>query len=393
MTDRCRLLVVGAGPAGSYAALTAARGGLEVILVERDPEVGRPLSCAEGISARGLSNFVDPDPAFISADIYAIGFTVATGFEFTCRADERFGYILDRPTFDRYLAETAASCGADLRMQTFACGIRLRDDGPADVALQTPAGTATVRADYVIAADGVESMIGRMAGLETGLALDENESALQYRVTGIDIERERLEFCVGERYSPDGYLWVFPKSDHSANVGLGLNPEKTDARELRVLLDRFLADRYGRYTVEFESCGMVPKFIGLDILGRDNLLLAGDASRTLDSLTGAGIAKAMHTGQLAARAILAAVDGTIERRELVSHYRSSVDREMGRELRFYRTAHGIFRKFSDEDWESLARFLQKYLAKEKAGSFDPAAMVKSALTGAPRLLRLARHIL
>jgi digeranylgeranylglycerophospholipid reductase len=137
---------------------------------------------------------------------------------------------------------------------------------------------------------------------------------------------------------------------------------------------------------------MVPKFIGFDILGRDCLLLAGDAARTIDSLTGAGISRALHTGQLAARAVMAAAEGSISRKELVRYYRESVKAELGRDLKFFEKAYKIFRKFNDNDWESLTRFVKKYLARQKAESVDPASMVRSALIRAPRLMRLARHL-
>ncbi len=391
MENHHQLIVVGAGPAGSYAALTAARRGLNVLLIERDPEVGRPLACAEAISVLGLSSFIDPDPSFIATEIYSLGFTVASGFAFTYRHPEQLGYVLNRPAFDRYIADRAVEAGVELVTSTYADAIELSDTGPARIHLRIGDRDCWVKADYVIAADGVESMIGRMAGIKTFLPLSRNDACLQYRVTGIEVDAQLLEFCVGGKYSPDGYLWVFAKSDHSANIGLGLNPAANDSGELRRILDRFLKDRYGDFTIEFESCGMVPKFVGLGILGRHNLLLAGDAARAVDSLTGAGIAKAMHTGSLAAQAVAAAVSGEFDRGELVERYRAMVSDEIGWELRFLQKAYRIFRKFTDRDWESLARFLEKYLAKRKAGSINPAQIIKLAFIRVPRLIRLARH--
>ncbi len=392
MEDYYQLIVIGAGPAGGYAALTAARRGLNVLLVERDPEVGKPLACAEAISVLGLTSFVEPDPSFIASDIHSLGFTVATGFAFTYRSPEQLGYVLNRPSFDRYLADRAVEAGTELVTATHADAIELSVNGPARIHLRSAAGERWVKADYVIAADGVESMIGRMAGIKTLLPLSRNDACLQYRVTGIEVDPQLLEFCVGKEYSPDGYLWVFSKSDHSANVGLGLNPANNDNGDLRRKLDRFLKNRYGGYSIEFESCGMVPKYAGLDLLGRHNLLLAGDASRAVDSLTGAGIAKAMHTGSLAAKAVASVISGDIDRDRLVDRYRKMVGDEIGWELRFLQKAYRIFRKFNDQDWDSLARFLEKYLARQKAGSINPAQIIKSAFIRVPRLIRLARHV-
>lgn len=384
---------MGAGPAGLSAASTAAGAGIDVLLLERGSKLGYPLACAEAVSREGLVKFVDPDPLFISTEINSLAISIATEHDFVYRFNECIGYVLDRPAFESFLADRAIECGVELQMGAYACGFEFGEDGPATISMKSREGETAITADYVIAADGVESMIGRMAGIDTLLELHQCESSLQYRISGIEIDPGSLEFCVGKKYARDGYLWIFPKSERTANIGLGFNPAANDPSHLRECLDEFLQERYGRYTVDFECCGMVPKFIGLTILGRENLLLAGDAARAIDSLTGAGICRALHTGKLAAQSVIEAVNGTIERHDLVKHYSDAVDRELGRDLRFFKMAHRIFRKFDDEDWESLAVFLEEFLSKQKTGSIDPAVLIKSALTGAPRLMRLARHLL
>ena len=138
---------------------------------------------------------------------------------------------------------------------------------------------------------------------------------------------------------------------------------------------------------------MVPKFLGFDILGRENLLLAGDAVRAVDSVAGAGIAKALHTGQMAARAVVAAYEEKLSRKEMLKRYRRMMEDEIGRDLRFCRKAYPLFRKFNDGDWESLVRFLKKLAESQKTGiELDPVSMVKTAFAGSPRLIRLVRHI-
>ena len=63
------LIIVGGGPAGSMAALAAARRGLTALVVERDPVIGSPVRCGEGVDHTGLARFFEPDPRWIAATI------------------------------------------------------------------------------------------------------------------------------------------------------------------------------------------------------------------------------------------------------------------------------------------------------------------------------------
>jgi len=362
--------------------------------VERDKEVGYPLACAEGISAVGLKRFLEPKGSFVAAEIDTVNLKVATGYNYTYHFGQTAGYILNRPSFDQYLAGEAVAAGATLWTGTYAAGIEIGKGVAAKVYLESPLGKTTVRGDYIIAADGVESMMGRLAGIDTHLKPAQAEATLQYRVSGIDIDPCCAEFYFGARYTPNGYLWVFPKSPRSANIGVGLNPAKSQGSYLRELLDRFIREHYRRSRIEFAVCGLVPKFIGWQVLGKDNLLLVGDAARTVDSLAGAGISKALHTGQLAARTVVTAIQEKMTDGELQKCYCRAVKREIGSELRFLRKAYPVFREFNDKDWESLIRFLKRLSEKEKTGLIpDPVAIVRTAAASVSCLTRLARHCL
>lgn len=388
-----QVIVVGAGPAGSYAAATAASAGLEVLLLERDPVVGVPLACAEAISAASLHRFCpDVIPDAVSTSIKRIRMESAGGRVCEYRSETDIGFVLERPLFDSFLANRAATNGAVLCTAAYVHDLILVPGSPARLAVASEGGSIELTAEYVIAADGVESMIGRMAGLDTREIIGRADAALQYRVEGIQLDPHCLQFYVGSTYTAHGYLWVFPKSEHAANIGLGVSLLGDSAPELRSRLDRFVRERFQEGRVTAEMCGMIPKFVGFDTLGRENLLLAGDAARTLDSLTGAGIAKAMHTGKLAAETVVLAIAQGLTRGEIQREYRNRVTGEMGDDLRFFRTAEQVFRKFSDRDWGSLIDALNEYFKNEMTGSLDPVAFVKTVFRKSPALWRLARHL-
>ena len=130
MKTKYDVLIVGAGPAGTIAARTAARSGLSVCLVEKRPAVGAPVRCAEGIGKEALQEFIDPDPRWISAEMNGAAVVAPDGTKMVLEssmAGGKVGYILDRKFFDRELAWQAADAGADIRVKTRASAPIMKD--------------------------------------------------------------------------------------------------------------------------------------------------------------------------------------------------------------------------------------------------------------------------
>ncbi|HEX9505742.1 MAG TPA: FAD-dependent oxidoreductase, partial [Acidimicrobiia bacterium] len=114
------VLVVGAGPAGSIAALEAKRtgSGLDVVLLERDRAVGAPVRCAEGVGDGGLREFANPDGAsWVARKITRVIFLSPDDTEVKV-AERDVGWILDRTRFDAFLAAEAVAAGAHLLVGT-----------------------------------------------------------------------------------------------------------------------------------------------------------------------------------------------------------------------------------------------------------------------------------
>ncbi len=105
------MVVIGGGPAGSMAALTAAERGLSVLLVERDHTIGSPVRCAEGVDDKGLREFFEPRREWIASEIDAYHIIAPDGTAVTIDTGPSSGYILERLVFDRMIAEKAAEAG------------------------------------------------------------------------------------------------------------------------------------------------------------------------------------------------------------------------------------------------------------------------------------------
>ena len=104
-------IVVGGGPAGATFARIAALGGLSVLLLEKDRDIGMPVRCGEAISDAGIRLFVDPDPRWLASTIDRIRLIAPDDTEIEFDMLEK-GYILDRRIFDYDLAQYAANEGA-----------------------------------------------------------------------------------------------------------------------------------------------------------------------------------------------------------------------------------------------------------------------------------------
>ena len=311
LSPRYDVVVVGAGPAGSLAARTAARQGLSVLLLEKRQEIGSPVRCAEGVAHSGLVPFIEPDRRWIAAtvdkaEISAIG----DGGPETLRAEGGFGYILERRVFDRVLAEQAAAAGARVAVKTSAIGLLQAAGTVCGVIVRGPAGTAEIEAQVVIAADGVESQVGRWAGLETTLPLRDTMTCAQYLLAGIDVDPTCCSYVISEEVAPGGYVWIFPKGEGRANVGLGVQADLVAERDSALAgLHRFIESqpRLAQGSPVTLVAGGVPVALPPRRLVTDGLMLVGDAARQVDPLTGGGIVNGMTAGRLAAEVAAAAI--------------------------------------------------------------------------------------
>ena len=331
---RYDVVSVGAGPAGSTVARTAAEAGLNVLLVEKRQEIGSPVRCAEGVGHDLLMPFIAPDRRWISAEVTGAQLKVSgPDYSETLEAEGGRGYVLERRVFDRVLAEGAVRAGAQVRVKTAAVGLVREGSAIRGVVLQGPGGRWEVQAEVVIAADGIESRVGYWAGLETTLPLKDAMSCAQYLLAGVDINTSRLEYYVGREVAPGGYAWVFPKGDGVANVGLGVQSDLVDEPVLNYL-NRFIE---GQPHLAMGSpvtliAGGVPVAMPPPRLVTDGLMLVGDAARQVDPLTGGGITSAMAAAQLAAKVAVRAITKGDTSAEVLSAYESAWRAGLGRRM-------------------------------------------------------------
>jgi len=298
---RYDLIVVGAGPAGATAARYAAQRGLAVLLLEKRQEIGSAVRCAEGINQEMLLPFLDPDERWISARVSRSRIVTSDTGDVRSFEGEETGYVLERRVFDRVLAEKAVEAGAALMLKTSAKGLMVENGAVKGVRATDGRNELEIEAGIVVGSDGVESRAGQWRGLDCSLRLCDCLVCAQYLLAGIEVDPECCDYYLGAQLAPGGYAWVFPKGDHLANVGLGVQADLAQRSALEYL-HRFIEQhpRFEQGSPVTFIAGNVPVGIARGVLVDDGLILAGDAARQADPLTGGGIANAMVAGQLAA---------------------------------------------------------------------------------------------
>jgi len=337
MKNKYDVLVIGGGPAGAIAAKTAVEKGLSVCLVEKRPAIGAPVRCAEGIGKEALHEFIDPDPCWISAEMTGASIVAPDGFLMKLEshlAGNKVGYILDRKFFDRELVWKAAEAGADIAVKTRASAPIMENGCVKGAKIESCGNVMNVTADVVIAADGVESKFSRWCGIDTTVPVREIMSSVQYVMADIDIDEHSTVFYLGNEVAPEGYLWVFPKGERSANVGVGISGKKSgQGHRAKDYLERFVKKTFPQgKSIEYIAGG-VSVCRPLDCTVADGLIIAGDAARVVDPLTGGGIYNGMYTGRLAAQVAAECIaKGNVTKKALMLYDKTWREAKMGRAM-------------------------------------------------------------
>src|SRR3989449_523570 len=364
------VLVVGAGPAGAVAAWHAklAARELDVVLLERDRAVGAPVRCAEGVGDAGLREFTNPDGAdWVSRGITDVIFEAPDDTQVVL-ADCGVGWILERTRFDAHLAAEAVAAGAQVLVGAEATGMSRNGGGDErwHVQVKERGREDSYRARVVIGADGVETMVGRWAGLDTRVPARDMESCAQYVLQGIDCNPDAIYLQFSNAIAPGGYAWIFPKAVGIANVGLGLVALKTDGRNARQYLDAWVARRFPAAARTGYTVGGVIVHTTIKKTYADGVMVAGDAAHMINPLSGGGITNAMKAGRLAGCTAATAIraNDTSERR-LSAYHRAWMEMLGEDHLTYYRIKQAL-ESVDDDFFNKLARTVNKIPAEKRS---------------------------
>ena len=301
------IVVVGAGPAGSAAAITAAKAGFSVALVDK-ASFPRDKLCGGLFTGRSRQNMT----RIFNVDVYNELFLECSKMRF--RAGDRIiSEVLDAPimwltmrrNFDEFLFQTALGMGVN--NFTGSAALEVNQD---ENCLQLKDGSS-LSYKVLIGCDGVNSSVAKSL---FGSSFDPTKIGFGLEVE-VPIEAEKSpEQTVEVDFSAAdwGYGWSFPKHK-STTIGLGgINVENPNMKQR---LAEFLT-RYPNSTDLKVKGQYLPFGDFRKSPGKANILLAGDAAGLVDPVTGEGIALAMHSGELAALAASDAIKSNAPQKAL-----------------------------------------------------------------------------
>ncbi len=391
------MLVVGAGPAGCAAAITARRRGLDVQVVDK-AAFPRDKTCGDGLTAaalRWLEHLGVAAPELAGYERVRETVVVSpsgrrVGLPMPNRG--HFSAVVPRLELDAALVATARSQGASVLEGAALRGVESHDDG----LVATLDDGRRVEASYLVAADGHYSSTRRLVEPARPADLGTWHAFRQY-VTGVG---ERRQWVVFDADLLPGYAWVFPLPGGRANVGFGVARGATETGAGRALhhLAAGMLERPSLRAIlgpDARAEGPVrawpiPARFSTVGLARGRVLFAGDAAGVVDPMTGEGIAQALQTGSLAARAIAAGgAAGSVA--SVTDTYRRRVRRALGRDLWFAAVlghvlrspfgARGAVRAAGLSDWtrRNFARWM--FEDYPRALVLTPDRWRRGALTG------------
>jgi geranylgeranyl reductase family protein len=339
------VVVVGAGPAGAIAAKYAVLNGASTLLIEEHASIGSPVQCTGLISTAALKECEIGEGNFVLNKMKGAFVYAPNGEELVIRGSDVKAYVIDRKIFDRALAESALNAGADMLLKTRFIGM-----GRGKISVISNGEQMEIYADIVIGADGIQSSVGRAAGLPR---CEKFLSGIQFEAPYTAKDPEFVEIFLGNDIAPRFFAWAVPFNDY-ARIGLAMNPCIPARYYLEKLLKHpAVASRYRGSRTEFVLGGIPlgpPKKTAAS-----NVMLVGDAAGQVKPTSGGGIYMgavcAKIAGEVAARA--SREEAGLE--EYEKRWRNSVGRELAIGMRI----HKSLGELSDENLNEFVAFLNK----------------------------------
>jgi len=390
MNEASDVIVVGAGPCGSFTALKLARLGKPVTVFEEHGQIGVPSHCAGHLSIKGLKRLgLHPLPsevvenAFCGANFYS-----PNGKKLSVHFSQPVTCAVDRAKFDKYIAEKARDAGARYLLNARVETLISRNTYAKRALVKHAETTENIQSSVVVDAEGISSRITREAGLLRPSSLVNGVEAEVENVK--DTESDTVDVYLGKKYAPGFYAWLIPKKDGKAKVGLASRTRNPKMLLQELMLKHPVASRKLRSARILKAAfhpitlgGPIPKTYS------SGFLAVGDAASQVKPTTGGGVIFGMTCAQVAAEVASEAVDKNDFSDEFLCKYQNRCREILGFDMKIMRRMRKTLDALSDERINNAVALctklgLDKALQNVKDIEFQGQTLLK--VLASPRVL-------
>lgn len=394
MVKKYDVVVVGAGPAGSVAAMKAAEGGAKTLILEQH-HLPRFKLCGGGVANWVIRHLSIPEEV-LERRYKVLSFFTPPNYDRHDIELSGMGYFgVYRDAFDYHLTKMALEKGAELREKSKVNGVI--KEGVQVKGVVTSTGEK-YEADVVIACDGAHSLVSKECGMWEKWFIRKGETWEDQMSFCLGVEVKLGEKIVDERFgnsymiftgkdiAPLGYAWLFPKREN-VSVGLGSMAKTIDKKPIEYM-NHFLKNNPVASKLLKGGEKILTKGAWIPIRNAykpsydAGLLIAGDAAGMVSPITGEGIFYAVRAGMDAGVTAAEAVNEGDFSAEFLSKYQKRWKKSIGIALDFqgqiyHETIGKILvledEKERDEQYEKgfieafsmFIAFIEKYAQKKK----------------------------
>jgi len=261
------------------------------------------------------------------------------------------GVIVNKVLFLQYIAEKAVEKGVDIFMNQKVVNIKRENGG-----VMVKTRKRKWEASLILGADGFASTVSRKLGFEKN-GIRKLIPCLQYVMVNCNLSNpQTTEFYLGSKVAPLGYVWIFPKGERRANVGIGARGSPT-----KPYLDKFIkkhSETFAKARIIGIEAAPVTISGLLDKIVDDNVMIIGEAAGQVIPMTGGGIHSSIVGGRMAGETAVGALEKKdLSEDELIKYVRN-YNKHWGKRIKDSLKVLRLIEKLDDNDLNKLADLLE-----------------------------------